>query len=70
MVQGAVGGGATVRVAEGPAAADAVGHLEAVGRDVAVGRRLGDRDAARAGADDADLGPGGRGLGRREVTVA
>jgi hypothetical protein len=37
MVQGAVGGGAAVRVAEGPAAADAVGHLEAVERDVAVG---------------------------------
>ena len=66
-MQRAVGGGAPVRVAEGPVAADAVGYLEAVEGDPAVGQRLDDGDPARTAADHADSRPGRRRRGGSEA---
>jgi hypothetical protein len=55
-VQRAVGGRDLVLVAPDPVAPDAVGQLVAVERDAAFVQRLGRGDAARPGADQADLG--------------
>jgi hypothetical protein len=55
-VQRAVRGRDVVLVAPDPVAPDAVGQLVAVERDAALVERLGGGDAARPGADQADLG--------------
>jgi hypothetical protein len=58
-VQRAVRRADAVVVLVAPVAADRRAHLEAVEVDPAGGEDLGGGDAGRAGADDADAGPGG-----------
>jgi len=55
-VERSVGGGAAVLVLEYPVAADPIAHLEAIERHALVLERLGHRQPADAGADDASLG--------------